>query len=458
MQISLLDERRRLATIAALAACAAGCASSSGRSAPGPAPIGREPVPPRVTFPIEEAPASAPKPLATNTLRIADLIEVMTPAGELDGVLRLATATRLGPGRSRVEVHELALSAAPDAARDLTLGEPGASIEVEFDVTETGEDDAAARWRVVDVDDRLLAVLHDAAAERLLLLDVESGRTLFEKGSCRTLEDARARDGGVDVIVRTTEGLQMFELGPTGTVRGFRELQAPDAERSVASFVHGAPGEESPHEAVVVGFKAGLLVAVRADLATGDARSFVVRLTQPRESSLRVTAWGSGGLRRIAIGMPDAYGFGRVALVSDDVDQRPALVHDVFRREVTAAVLAGGALALPSRFGDSVAFADDMDGDGLPELLVGVELDQLSRDGTVAAALVDHARGVEMRRYVRGGAPAVDGADSVLSVDPSGRFLAIAREDVGGRGVAVVTDLRESPTLPRTTVRPAPRQ
>ncbi|MEM9801332.1 MAG: hypothetical protein AAGA20_13475 [Planctomycetota bacterium] len=361
-------------------------------------------------------PAATPPPTSPALFGALRHVQVLGVTGGDAGErsVRLATARSTGARSSQIDVHEIAFDGAETAEQ--SLGTPTMSIELPFDVLDGWTWSDRRPWRLVDVGGTSVVVARDPIAQRLVVTEAASGERLFERDGCLTLEDARARDGGVDVILRATGGLRMIELSRAGSVRGWRELPASDLEDSVACFVANEAGEPSIHEAIVAGFRANTLVLAHADLAVGSARSFTVDVEQPRRSELRVTAWGRGPMCRIAVGLPDAGGSGLVALVADDYGSEPELLH-----VVAAAAPDGGAGSLARGFGRLLRFVDDLNGDGLPELAIGIAED-LVRSASVA--LVDHASGQRVRAYAKASETTRKGTD--LSVDPSGRYLVLS--------------------------------
>ncbi|MEM1449686.1 MAG: hypothetical protein AAGI22_11260 [Planctomycetota bacterium] len=408
--------------------------------------------PRRVAAREAAAPAKPAGIVAAGALRHVQLLEIEPHSRASRGLVRFATSEHRGIGASRIRVHEMPMRSGVSAETAVPLEETASTLDLPFGLFSGSTWRVRPPWRVLELDDELFVVAHDQVGRRLKLIKLETGTTVYTLEDCRGLEDARIRDDGIDLLVRTGRGVRAVALNSTGAVRNVHDVPTPSADDSVATFVSSDPGEPAPLEIVVAGWRAGYLVGVRFDLVTNESRSYVLEFEEPEPTSLRVAAWGSGTLRRVAIGMPGAVDTdGRVLLYSDDGDAGPKLLHDLHPNGSSFSETQREEFShWQHEYGQDVRFIPDMDGDSLPELAIGAPGGVLSWH----VDLVAHGTGKSLRHCATNEALYRIGTN--LSLDESGRYMFTGGGYVGwpesleSDAHAVLFDLQRDPGIAAT--------
>ncbi|MEM9382469.1 MAG: hypothetical protein AAGB93_21125 [Planctomycetota bacterium] len=398
------------------------------------------------------APAQPAGIVAAGALRHVQLLDIEPHSRASRGLVRFATSEHRGVGSSRIRVHEMPMRSGVSAETAVPLEETAASLDLPFGLFAGSTWRERLPWRVLELDDELFVVAHDQVGRRLKLMKLETGTSLYTLEDCRGLEDARIRDDGIELLVRTGRGVRAVVLNSTGAVRNVHDIPTPSADDSVATFVRSDTGEPAPLEVVVAGWRAGYLVGVRFDLVSNESRSYVLEFDDPEPTRLRVAAWASGTLRRIAVGMPGAVDTdGRVLLYADDDDQGPKLLHDLHPNGSTFAETQREEFShWQHEYGQDVRFVPDMDGDALPELAIGAPGGVLSWH----VDLIAHGNGKSLRHCATNEALYRIGTN--LSLDESGRYMFTGGGYVGwpesleSDAHAVLFDLQRDPGIVAT--------
>ncbi|MEM9382498.1 MAG: hypothetical protein AAGB93_21270, partial [Planctomycetota bacterium] len=313
------------------------------------------------------APGDSAAAEAYGALRHAQLLSVDRPDALSPGLVRFATASRGSGSSSRISIHEVPIAASARPANAVSIGSPVLSIAFPFDVLPGWSWTIRERWRLVESEDTLLLVTHDQRSRSVELRDVTSGRRLFDLEGCESLEDVRYRDGTIELVVRSTGGIRVLSLSPSGAVRSSRTIDLLDVTGARAALVRSPSARQGPTRLALVGWRAQRLVVAVHDLATQETRTLDIGVDGASGPRARIAAWARGDLVRIAVGLPDdAGGRGRMLLVQADEGGDGGLLHATlpYVGEPPPAVDAEDPASVDAQgYGQAVRFTADLDGD-----------------------------------------------------------------------------------------------
>ncbi len=360
-------------------------------------------------------------------------VQLLGVSGESPPVLRFATAYQTsitGTSDGRIALFERSAESTAE------LGEPTAVMDLPFDVLPFSTWSSRVAWRLVELDERIVAVTFDASEDRVVVLQFPAGEPVAALENVHYFEDARARDGKVEILIRTATDIDLAVVD----VRTKEVTRAPLLgeidTNAAACFIGTDCGEPVLPEAVVVTFRDGHPFVRRVDLVTGDVSRTSVEVDSPGPGRLRVAAWGRGPLRRIAIGMPWFHRMtSRVCIVADDEGGPSVLLHTAYPY---GGVAERGGESL--NYGQDLAFTRDLDGDRIADLAIG------SSGGTFSEHL-DIVSTRTGRSWSRHASPrSFFHIGSTVSVSPCGRYVLTAGghssmpEVLDQKGEAVLVD------------------
>ncbi|MEM9802002.1 MAG: hypothetical protein AAGA20_16885 [Planctomycetota bacterium] len=334
-------------------------------------------------------------------LRHVQLLEVTEQEPR---TMRFATATLTG-----VALYERTLS---DRS---VLGEPDQVIELGFRVLPLATWGDRVPWRVLESGEGSWLVVLDRESEDLVVHDLSRGEEVARLRQVTVLEDARVREGRLEVLVRRDETLDLAVVEPAGGAVEQTMLIDTGPPPATACFVTSPPNTPAPEAAVVATNERGQVFATCVDLSAH--RAVRVATQFPRSGyPLYVAARRVDGTDLIAIGTPMFSDHsGRVGLVAFDSEGRTGIERFVFPYGWAEDDDRSGTWA--TEYGRTLAFTVDADDDGHPDLAVGATGESVLShvDIVTSAECTSRARVVSPAYWYRTG--------SSISVDPRGRYV-----------------------------------
>lgn len=299
------------------------------------------------------------------------------------------------------------------------LGAPEAILETTFEVLPLWSWSSRAPWRLLEAGDRAWLLSVDEEAEVLLVQSFPEGEEVARVEDASELEDARIRDGGIEILVRNRENVDALRLAPgDGSIVRFARIDL-GLMFSAACFVEPEDGVPQPRTAFAATYDDGDLILHRIDLADGTALRVPTGVVGGGRA-LRLAARRTGDVDRIAVGTPMFnYSSGRVVLTSVGDGGRVGaarLLHPFGRPD------DGHPGAWPNNYGQALSFTADADGDGLPDLAIGASYGSASEH----VDLVSWAAGRSLSRTSSRAASARHRIGSSVSASPCGRYVLAA--------------------------------
>jgi hypothetical protein len=239
-----------------------------------------------------------------------------------------------------------------------TIGAPFAHAVFEESITPYPTWHLSPPWRVLETTEGWVAVALEAKRDRLTFVRFRDGKRTEIAKNTQDLLDARVDGGVVQVIARTDGHIALYEI-EAGQV-GLCNLLADDGFGSAATFVAGLP-----REIAVARWIEGTLHVTHVDLVGApvlDVALEEIERNDTGESGPRVRAWSDGKRRLDVVG--DAGYENRIGRVMTAqfaaADAKPTV-------RIVPPRLPG---TLP-RLGHAIDFVRDMDGDELPDVVIG---------------------------------------------------------------------------------------